>query len=178
MTGKPVERRGARLAAAQALYQIDFAGGIGKDVVRQFVDHRFGREIDGFAQPKADRTLFEKLVTGVEHERAALDELIGPMLAEGWTLARLEPVARAILRLGTYELRDCRDVPARVAINEYVDLAHDFFEGREPGFINGVLDRLAKTLRASEIENSHDDAEPKTKLKAKPKAGGAKRKAG
>jgi len=177
MTSKPAERRGARLAAAQALYQIDLAGTAGSDVVRQFAEHRFGREIDGFTQPKADKALFEKLVTGVERERSVLDGLLTPLLAEGWTLARLEPVARAILRLGAYELRDCLDVPARVAINEYVDLAHDFFEGREPGFVNGVLDRLAKSLRASEIEDG-DDAAENAKAR-KPKAGPrAKRKAG
>lgn len=170
MTAKPAERRGARLAAAQALYQIELSGTASGEVVRQFAEHRFGREIDGFVQPKADKALFERLVSGVATERAALDALIGPALAEGWALGRVEPVARAILRLGAYELRDCLDVPARVAINEYVELAHDFFEGREPGFVNGVLDRLAKSLRSSEIEERHESAKDGTKPKVKARA--------
>jgi N utilization substance protein B len=176
MTGKPAERRGARLAAAQALYQIDLAGTADKDVVRQFIEHRIGREIDGFAQPKADKTLFERLVLGATRERSALDELIQPALAGGWTLRRLEPVARALLRLGTYELRDCPDVPVRVVINEYVELAQDFFEGPEAGFVNGVLDRLAKGLRGSEIEVDHEEAKAAGRTRAKSRQN--RRKAG
>jgi N utilization substance protein B len=176
MTGKPAERRGARLAAAQALYQMDLAGTAEKEVVRQFVDHRIGREIDGFAQPKADKALFERLVLGASKERAALDALIQPALAAGWTLGRLEPVARSLLRLGAYELRHCLDVPARVAINEYVELAQDFFEGPEAGFVNGVLDRLAKGLRAAEFEDDHEEA--KTTARPRPKSRHGRRKAG
>ena len=136
-------RRIARLAAAQALYQIEVAG-VGADaVLLEFLEHRLDDEIDdGLKLADMDRALFKDLVGGVSARKAELDELLEPLLAPDWTLLRV------ILRAGAYELAQRTDVPPKVAITEYVDLAHDFFGGREPALVNGVLDRLARSVRA------------------------------
>ena len=142
-------RRIARLAAAQALYQIEVAG-VGADtVLLEFLEHRLDDEIDdGLKLADMDRALFKDLVGGVSLRKAELDGLLEPLLLPDWTLERLEMLLRVILRAGAYELAQRTDVPPKVAITEYVDLAHDFFGGREPALVNGVLDSLARSVRA------------------------------
>jgi len=140
-------RAAARLAAVQALYQIDLAGAPAAAVLREFVDHRLGGRSD------TDRELFVDIVEGASERGPALDELTAPLLAEGWTLGRLDRVLRAILRAGAFELEARADIPARVVINEYVDVAHAFFDGKEPSVVNGVLDRLARILRPLDLES-------------------------
>jgi transcription antitermination protein NusB len=144
-------RTAARLAAVQALYQIELAPAPVEAVITEFIDHRFGREIEGERQGDADPTLFAELVRGAFARQDELDRLIGAALSPDWPLARLETVLRAILRAGAFELLCRADVPAPVAINEYLDIAHAFFTGKEPGMVNGVLDRLARGLRPQEV---------------------------
>ncbi|MGQ0662612.1 MAG: transcription antitermination factor NusB [Pseudomonadota bacterium] len=140
------KRSRARLAAVQALYQIDLTGAAPGAVIEEFRLHRLA------GQAAADAALFADLVEGACATQADIDALLRSALAEGWTLERLESVLRAALRAGVYELMAHADVPARVAINEYVDIAHAFAVGRDVGFLNGVLDRLARRLRPGELE--------------------------
>jgi N utilization substance protein B len=145
------KRSAARLAAVQALYQGEMTDLGARDLVGEFSRHRLGREIDGDDYLPADATLFEELVRGTLQHCDALDALIIPVLDADWPLDRLEMVLRAILRAASFELAHRVDVPARVVITEYVDIAHAFFAGKEPGFVNGVLDRLARNLRPTEL---------------------------
>lgn len=145
-------RSATRLAAVQALYQIDLTGSEVDGVVEEFRQHRLGVDDEDSEMEKADKRLFAELVTGVMARRAELDALLATALVEGWSLDRLEVVLRCILRLGTFELMARSRVPARVVISEHVDLAHAFFSGGEPGMVNGVLDRLARSLRPGELE--------------------------
>jgi N utilization substance protein B len=142
----------ARLAAVQALYQLELNPDLAAEAaIREFARHRFGREIDGEHYGEADELLFADIVRGVAAHRAELDEEISAALTADWPLARLETVLRAILRGGAYELAHRRDVPPRVAIREYGTIAHAFFTGKEPGLAIGVLDHLARMLRAAEL---------------------------
>ncbi len=136
-------RREARIAAVQALYQLDMNEPEPRQVIAEFVTHRLPET--------ADRALFGELVAGVADRIAEIDEAVAGTLVEGWSLERLEMVLRAILRAGAFELMARADVPARVVISEYVDIAHAFFAGKEPGLVNGVLDKLARVLRAPEF---------------------------
>jgi len=151
--GHPTRKRSnARLAAVQALYQIDLSGEPPAAVIAEFQKHRLGREIDGEQYGEADAALFGDIVEGAIARLADLDRAISGVLTPDWPLERLETVLRAILRAGAYELLARPDVPARVAINEYLDVAHAFFDGKEPGLVNGVLDRLAHALRPGDLE--------------------------
>lgn len=142
----------ARLAAVQALYQLELNRGVDPEsVVREFARHRFGQEIDGDQYGEADPALFSDIVRGVAADQEQLDAMISSVLTEEWPLARLDTVLRAILRAGIYELARRRDIPPRVSISEYTAVAHAFFVGKEPGLANGVLDRLGRTLRAAEM---------------------------
>ena len=147
-------RNAARLAAVQALFQIDFAVATPNDVVAEFAAHRLKGELDGEAIVAAERGWFETLVTGVDAKRTALDEKIAPLLGESWSLDRLGGVQRAVLRAAAYELTTRPEVPARVVISEYVDLAGAFSGGEEVSFVNAVLDRLARELRRNEFETA------------------------
>jgi transcription antitermination protein NusB len=137
-------RRAARLAAVQALYQLDMNDVAPAVVIAEFVGHRL--------EAHADRQLFSDLVGQVAARVVEIDGLIGGVLVEGWTVERLETVLRAILRAGTYEIVARRDIPPRVSISEYVEIAHAFFGGREPGLVNGVLNRLAQERRAGDLD--------------------------
>ena len=146
-------RRVARLAAVQALYQVEMTGSPAGQVVDEWRLLRLGPANVGEGMlGEADIRLFADVVEGVARRQSDLDGMIAPALAAGWTLARLEVVLRAVLRAGVYELIARSDVPARVAINEYVDIARGFFAGREPAFVNAVLDSLARRLRPDEFE--------------------------
>ncbi len=132
-------RRAARLAAVQAIYQIDLTGAEAASVLTEFRHHRLGRG--------ADRSLFEDLVQGAWTRRQEIDQALSGALVASWPLHRLARPLRSIMRVGVYELTAHEAVPAAVVINEYVDLAHAFFGGKEPGMVNAVLDRLAQGLR-------------------------------
>ena len=142
----------ARLTAVQALYQLEANPEAEPEaVVREFARHRFGREIDGDQLGEADPALFADIVRGAAGDQERLDIEISAALTPDWPLARLDSVLRAILRAGAYELVHRPDVPPRVSISEYTAVAHAFFTGKEPGLANGVLDRLARMLRADEL---------------------------
>ena len=141
----------ARLAAVQALYQMEVSG-VGVDaVVREFAEHRFDRDVDGPDTDRlaaADETFFAELAKGVVAHQGAVDQAIVKRLASGWKLERLDATARAVLRAGAYELMHRPDVPKEVVIDEYVEIAKSFFEGPESGFINGALDAIARDARS------------------------------
>ena len=139
----------ARLAAVQALYQMETAGAGAEAVIREFTDHRFDRDLEGQTLARADEVFFGELVRGVVADQADVDKAVGRRLASGWRLARIDATARSILRAGAYELMRRADVPAEVAIDEYVEIAKSFFEGPEPGFINAALDAIARDERAA-----------------------------
>ena len=142
----------ARLGAVQALYQLALNPGRGAEAaISEFVRDRLGREIDGDVYGEADEELFADIVRGVSAERQRLDETLSAALSEEWPLARLETLLRLILEAGAYELTRRPDIPPRVAMSEYVSIAYAFFTGKEPGLVNGVLDRLARTLRGAEL---------------------------
>ena len=142
----------ARLAAVQALYQLELNREADPEgVVREFARHRLGHEIDGDRYGDADPALFSDIVRGVKADLDRLDATISEALTEEWPLPRFDAVLRAILRAGAYEILHRRDVPPRVSINEYTTIAHAFFSGKEPGLANGVLDKLGRTLRPSEM---------------------------
>lgn len=140
-------RSTARLAVVQALYQMEVSGAGVETVIREFSDHRFDRDVEGFALNGADEVFFGDLLRGVVSRQAEIDRLIVKRLAQGWRLERLDATVRAILRAGVYELVERSDVPKEVAIDEYVELAKSFFEGPEPGFVNGALDGVAQDVR-------------------------------
>ena len=142
----------ACLGAVQALYQIEMTGGDPAAVIEEFLEHRLDEAQDGITLGAADRELFGALVTGVMAERGDLDDMLAAVLAEGWPVERLESILRAILRCGAYEIGYSQDVPPRVSITEYVKLTESFFEGKEPGMANAVLDNLAHSLRPQEME--------------------------
>ena len=152
LRGGSRRRSVARLAAVQALYQLELNPEADPEsVVREFARHRFGHEIDGDRYGEADPALFSDVVQGAMADRKLLDTAISSVLTEEWPLTRLDAVLRAILRAGAYELAHRGDVPPRVSISEYTTIAHAFFTGKEPGLANGVLDRLGRTLRAAEM---------------------------
>ena len=156
---RAASRSAARLAAIQALYQMDMTSIDSPRVIAEFEAHRLGQEIEGSQYCEAEAAFFRDLVDGVVREQLRIDPLIDRHLAEGWRLHRVDSILRAILRAGAYEILGRSDVPARVVISEYVDLAHAFFEGEEPKVVNGILDKLARVSRPQEFaaEGSSDD---------------------
>lgn len=146
-TGGP--RSASRLAAVQALYQLEASDEPNvKQTVTEFVEHRLGAEVEGDQFVEADAALFGDITEGGWQRREEWDLLITPCLNKGWTLDRIEPIVRAIFRAGAYELAARPDVPTAVVINEYLDVAHAFYERTESAFVNGVLDKLAKSQRS------------------------------
>ncbi len=137
----------ARLAAVQALYQMEVSNAGVEHVIREFIEHRFDRDVDGVKLAAADEGFFAALVRGVVAEQTGVDAAIARRLADGWRLERLDATVRAILRAGVFELANRPDVPTEVAIDEYVEVAKSFFEGTEPGFVNGALDGVARDVR-------------------------------
>jgi len=145
-------RSTARLAAVQALYQLQMEGTALNKLLDEFHQHRLGREVDdedhGDAQyADAEVDFFDDLVRGVDARREEIDEILLAKLADGWTLARLDKTMLQVLRAGSYELLARADVPQAAAINEYVDVAKAFFDDREAKFVNGILDAVAKDVR-------------------------------
>jgi len=142
-----IARSRARLAALQALYQLEITGGAPDDVVQEFIEHRFGRDSDA----EHDEAFFADIVNGVLKHQVEIDRSIARSLAKDWRLARIDSILRALLRAAAYELVARRDVPAKAVIDEYVELARDFFNGDEPGFVNAALDSLARAKRGAEF---------------------------
>jgi len=140
-------RSAARLAAVQALYQHEMEGTPVPRLLHEFHQHRIGATIDDETYFEAERNFFDDIVTGANARRDEIDSLIGARLAEGWSLERLDRPMRAILRAGAYELIARPDVPVGSVISEYVDVAHAFYAKRESGFVNGLLDAIAKEAR-------------------------------
>jgi N utilization substance protein B len=137
----------ARLAAVQALYQLEMTGAGVEAVIREFTDHRFDRDLEDEILAQADEPFFSDLTRGAVSAQAEVDKAIVARLAKDWKLERLDATARAILRAGAWELLHRPDVPLEVAIDEYVEIAKSFFEGPEPGFINGALDGIARDAK-------------------------------
>ncbi|HVM37070.1 MAG TPA: transcription antitermination factor NusB [Sphingomicrobium sp.] len=142
-------RSAARLAAVQALYQQEMEGTALPRLLKEFHDHRFGATIEDATYVEAEHAFFDDVVKGVDARRADIDALISRRLAKGWSLERLDRPMRAILRAGAYELVARVDVPVASVISEYVDVAHAFYDKRESGFVNGLLDAIAKDARGS-----------------------------
>jgi transcription antitermination protein NusB len=149
---RKVNRRGAaRLAAVQALYQMDIAGTGLNEILAEFESHWLGREVEGAQYLPAQAAFFRDVVQGVVREQRTLDPLIDRTLSATWPLKRIEAVLRAVLRAGAYELEHRHDVPARTVVSEYVAVANAFLDQDETGMINAVLDQLARELRADEF---------------------------
>ena len=141
------KRGAARLAAVQALYQMDVAGTGVMEITAEYEAYRLGQEVDGEQYLDADPQWFRAIISGVVQEQRQLDPLIRQRLPEDWPLSRIDSTLRAILRAGLWEIKNRKDVPIAVIISEYVDIAKAFFEGDEPRLVNAVLDRMAKELR-------------------------------
>jgi N utilization substance protein B len=141
------QRGAARLAAVQALYQMDIGGTGVLEIVAEYEAHRLGQEIDGETYLKADASWFRSIVSGVVREQTRLDPLIASALQDDWALSRLDSTVRAILRAGVFELVERKDVPVAVIVTEYVEIAQAFFSDDEPKLVNAVLDRIAKQVR-------------------------------
>jgi len=146
-TARSLPRSAARLAAVQALYQRDMEATPLAQLLHEFHHHRLGATIDGVEYADAEVDFFDDVVKGVEARSDELDGLIAARLAQGWSLARIDRPMKAILRAGAYELAARVDVPTGTVISEYVDVAKAFYDKREAGFVNGLLDAVAREVR-------------------------------
>ncbi len=146
---RPANKRGAaRLAAVQALYQMDVAGTGLLETAAEYESFRLGKEIDGEVYREADPQWFRAILSGVVENQKTIDPVVRQSLTEDWPLSRLDSTLRAILRAGVYELTRRTDVPVPVAVSEYIDIAKAFYgEGEEPKLVNAVLDRVARRVR-------------------------------
>jgi transcription antitermination protein NusB len=161
MSAKSRPRTASRVAAVQALFQAEQAQINVETVIEEFVRHRLGalpetesRGDGGFENgraPDAHVPLFARIVRVATDQQDRLDAMLSDALSEDWPLERLDPVLRALMRAGASELWMRDGPPAKVVINEYLDVAHGFFEGDESRMANGVLDRLAHLLRPAEF---------------------------
>jgi N utilization substance protein B len=141
------KRGAARLAAVQALYQMDVAGAGLMETVAEYEAHRLGREVDGDTYREADPQWFRKILSGVVENQKTIDPIIHQSLTGDWPLSRIDSTLRAILRSGAYELMFREEVPSAVAVSEYVDIAKAFYDDAEPKLVNAVLDRIARRVR-------------------------------
>lgn len=144
------KRHAARLAAIQALYQMDVSGTPTLSVIREFRVHRFGHEGEG-EMIVADEEFFEDIILGVVREQDRIDAAITSHLSEKWTIKRLDLTLRALMRSAIYEIMARPDVPALVVIDEYVSLSVEFFDEKQSGFVNAALEKVAKKIRAAEF---------------------------
>jgi transcription antitermination protein NusB len=143
-------RHAARLAAVQAIYQMELTSLDAEAVIEEFVEHRFAPDPET-PSPEPDAAFFADVVRGVPHRQTEIDRAIAQCLAADWKFSRIDSILRAILRAAAYELIARPDVPAKVVIDEYLDITHAFFEGDEAGFINAALDRMARNKREAEF---------------------------
>jgi N utilization substance protein B len=152
---RKANRRGAaRLAAVQALYQMDIGGSGINDIFAEFESHWLGNEVEGDTYLPAEAAFFRDIVSGVVRTQGKLDPLIDKALQSGWPLKRIDAILRATLRAGAYELEHRLDIPARVVVSEYVDVAHAFVDRDETGMVNAVLDEIARQFRAGEFNRA------------------------
>ena len=147
MNERSKSRSAARLAAVQALYQLEMEGTPIRVLPHEFHQHRLGATIEDVTYAEAEESFFDDLVIGVDKRREEIDGLVKVRLSQGWSLERLDKPMRQILRAGRYELIARPDVPTPTVISEYVDVAHAFYDKREAGFVNGLLDEVAKDVR-------------------------------
>lgn len=147
MSDRSQSRSAARLAAVQALYQQHMESTPLARLLREFHQHRLGAEIEDAQYAEADIDFFDDVVAGVDARRDEIDALITAKLASGWTIGRLDKTMLQILRAGSYELLARVDVPLGSVINEYLDVAHAFFDAKDARFVNGLLDAIAKDVR-------------------------------
>lgn len=153
-------RSAARMAAVQSLYELDMVEGDADPVLRSFIEKRWtvtvededGDELGEAEFHDPDKTFLIALVRGVIEHKAALDDMLSGALGANWTVPRLEVLLRAVMRAGAFELSHCPQIPAKVIINEYMDVANAFFNGGEPKMVNGVLDKLAHVLRDGRMD--------------------------
>ena len=149
---KKANRRGAaRLAAVQALYQMEIGGAGINDIFAEFESHWLGNEVEGYRYLPAEAAFFRDVVAGVVRDQVRMDPLIDDALSKSWPLKRIAAILRAVLRAGSYELEHRMDIPARVVVSEYVDVAHAFVENDEAGMVNAVLDQIARHFRTAEF---------------------------
>ena len=148
---KANKRGAARLAAVQALYQMDLAATGLNEILAEFDRHWLGGEVEGVQYRPAEAAFFRDIVSGFVGAQSRLDPQIDAALARGWPLARIDTVVRAVLRAAAYELEQRRDIPARVIVSEYVDVAGAFVGATETGLVNAVLDQLAHHIRPAEF---------------------------
>ena len=149
---KKANRRGAaRLAAVQALYQMDIGGAGLNDIFAEFESHWLGNEVEGDTYLPAEAAFFRDVVSGVVRDQAKLDPLIDDALSKGWPLKRIDAILRAVLRAGAYELEHRKDIPGRVVVSEYVDVANAFVDREETGMVNAVLDQIGRQFRGDEF---------------------------
>jgi len=149
---RKANRRGAaRLAAVQALYQMDVGGAGLNDTFAEFESFWIGNEVEGEQYLPAEAAFFRDVVAGVVRDQKTIDPLIDDLLSRGWPLARIDAILRAVMRAGAYELEHRKDIPARVVVSEYVDVAHAFVEKDETGMVNAVLDQIARKYREDEF---------------------------
>ena len=141
------KRGAARLAAVQALYQMDVAGSGLLEIAAEYEAFRLGKEIDGATYREADAQWFRAILSGVVENQKTVDPVIRAALTEDWPLSRLDSTLRAILRAGVYELMKRADVPVAVIVSEYVDIARAFYDEDEPKLVNAVLDRVSRRIR-------------------------------
>ena len=147
MNDRSKSRSAARLAAVQALYQLEMEGTPIAALLHEFHQHRLGATIEDVTYADAEEAFFDDIVTGTDKRRDEIDALIVARLSSGWSLDRLDKPMRQILRAGTYELLARADIATATIISEYVDVAHAFYDKRESGFVNGLLDAVAKDAR-------------------------------
>lgn len=148
---RSASRTAARLAAVQALYQMDMVATDANLVVREFLDYRLDDVAEKSGASETDGAYFQDIVLGVVREQLTIDPVLDAHLAEGWHLSRIDSILRAILRSAAYEITQRDDVPAKVIISEYLNIAHAFFDSEEPKVVNGILDRMARAQRAREF---------------------------
>lgn len=153
-------RSAARMAAVQSLYELDMVEGDADPVLRTFIEKRWtvpiededGDEVGEAEFLDPDNTFLIELVRGVLDSKSKIDEMLDGALGDKWTPDRLEVLLRSVLRAGAFELKERPDVPAKVVINEYMDIANAFFTESEPKMVNGVLDKLAHVLRDGKMD--------------------------
>ncbi len=153
-------RSAARVAAVQGLYQMDLAQTDLNAVIEEFAIHRFRQAEADNPISGADPTFFAELLRGVLRRQRDIDPMVDQQLASGWRLGRVDSILRAILRAGVFELLERPDVPGRVVINEYIEIAHAFFAEDEPKVVNGILDKLAHRLRPAEFARKQVEKPP------------------
>lgn len=165
MSGKSTNRKArnarhaARLAAVQALYQMDIAGTGHNEVIHEFTEYHFNsKEFAPDDQSRPDSTFFSELIRGAVRRQRDIDPEVDQQLAQGWRLVRVDSTLRAILRAAMFELLDRPDVPVRVVINEYIEIARDFFGEDEPRVVNGILHNLAQRFRPDEMKSAESDS--------------------